>query len=889
MLVIKSFKKSQITALQETILEDLQQDGLVTEDDNRFLISFSQAQLISNGDRRVLEIPCSVPFPIFIESRGTLQEIDFHFNWYFFDQTITQPIQHSRESNIFRINQREYLPNNLQMGVIEILDSHKNLSVINYDSNLKILGKLKSLISTAENKSQVIFDRYLENENVKVAESIRLDFKENSDGTLSVLPSLEDEVDEQFKKSFDIYPGVKNVYNNQIDEKRIRVIIPEEKTAELKRLKKSFRKINGDLKDRVLRYPQEFFDESTFDLDHYSKRVYDIGYYEPKFYPFVKPFSTDWVSGITIEKEMGERSEVFLETDSEFNTLVNQIEIAEKKSIEKVDFKDYQIPLEDAISLRDSYLAIKEKRVNKSGLRDSKGRKVLIIYENIDELSYQENAISSIDHILELPKRLKREVKILDHQNEGIAWLQSLSKSSSGALLADDMGVGKSLQVLGFLDWSIDYQLSIGLNKPNLIVAPVTLLENWENEHRKFFIPYAKINRYYGSLINAINLDKLGRNDIILTTYETLRAKQIILGRVNWFAAVLDEAQRIKTPGTLVSRAAKGLNADFKVAMTGTPVENSWIDLWCITDFIASGLLGSGSDFNKKYNLILKNQSVDLISLGDEIRNQIGIYIKRRLKSQILKDLPEKKIFQMTAEMPFVQAKEYQNELNNYKINKANKNQILVTINNLRLISDHPFLIQSEVLMSDYSVQEIINSSAKLSQTVNLIEKIKVLNEKVILFSHFEKVQKILQQTVHDYFGVKSNIINGKTANIDSISKASRQKLIDRFQATEGFNVIIMSPIAAGYGLNVTGANHVIHYTRHWNPAKENQATDRVYRIGQDKPVSIYYPMATLNGKETFDQKIDKLLKMKSQLSEASLYPTEACVVKIIDFEDILN
>lgn len=889
MEIIRRFEKTEISVIQELVLEDLYQDALATDCINHFEISFSQILKISNNDRTVLNINPSIPYPIFIESSGTLNENSFLFNWYFFNLLNQQPIPHSRQSYILKLPEGEYIPNIIQWEVIKLLESHRDAEVRTYDFNLSILGQLKELASSKDKDPIILFDAYLENENTFVADEIRLDFKENNDGSISILPSIEDAADEQFKKAFDLHPKVKNIYNTQIGDKRVRIIVPPKKTESLERIKKNYRKISGEQKDQVLRNPQNFFDEEEFDLDHYSKRVYDIGFYEPKFYPFIKPFSTDWVSGVTIEQQSGERSEILLEEESEFEALVNKIEAAKLTKSPSVEFKGHKIPLDDAISLKDSYIAIKEKKINKTGFRDSKGRKVLIIHDNIEELSFYEEQITSIDHILELPKRLKEEIKLLEHQKVGIAWLQSLSKSGSGALLADDMGVGKSLQVLAYLDWSIEYQQVISSDKPSLIVAPVTLLENWENEYQKFFHPFAKIHRFYGELIKSIQLDALGRKDFVLTTYETLRSKQLILGKINWFSAVLDEAQRIKTPGTLVTGAAKALNADFKIAMTGTPVENSWMDLWCITDFIASGLLGSASEFNKKYNSVLKNESVDLMALGQEIRGQLGVYIKRRIKSDILKDLPDKKALKMSREMPTIQAETYQNELDRYALNKGVNNQILITIQNLRLISDHPFLIDKEEEISDYSTQELINSSAKLSLCIKILESIRTQNEKAIVFSHFEKVQKILQRTIHAYFGIKCNIINGKTANIDTIAKASRQKLIDKFQSTQGFNIIIMSPIAAGYGLNVTGANHVIHYTRHWNPAKENQATDRVYRIGQDKPVSIYYPMATLNGKETFDQKLDKLLQMKNKLSDASLYPSEACEVKILDFQDILG
>ncbi|MCH7396735.1 DEAD/DEAH box helicase [Belliella sp. DSM 107340] len=888
-MVISTFLKSEIRPLQTSVLEDLVQDGLVSENDHAFTVSLDQVLKINDIDRKALEIPLSVPYLIYVFSKGSLNESDFRFQWDFRKKEDQKPVLFKISNHLISIEGSNYIVNHFQYTAINILKKHEESAENDFNNNLELLGKLKSLSQLDEDSKIIIFDKYLTHENVLVAQDIRLDIKENSDGSVNILPSVNDDSDVSFQKAFDIFPKVKSLYNAQVGDTRVRILIPEAKQENLQVLKKDYRKIEGELKDRVLKNPQEFFDDRVFDLDFYSKRVYELGYYEPKFYPFIKPFSTDWVNGITIEEASGERHELLVENEKDFNDLNDSLKNIEDSNIDKIEFKGKQIPVQNAISLRDSYIAIKEKRIDKNGFRDSQGRKVLIIHENIDEVAFQDNKLSEIEHVLEHPKRLKSDIKIMDHQKEGIAWLQSLSKSSSGALLADDMGLGKTLQVLSFLDWTIDYQTSIGTNKPNLIVAPVTLLENWENEQQKFFNSSTRVIRYFGKEAKWIDLDDLDKYDIILSTYETLRSKQIMIAKVPWFAAVLDEAQRIKTPGTMVTNAAKALNVEFKVAMTGTPVENSWMDLWCITDFIASGLLGSAKDFNKKYNQSLKDEDTNIKELGDDIRSQLGIFIKRRLKSQILKDLPKKDSFFLQRLMPTIQEAEYHNELEAYKSNKSKKNQILSTINRLRMISDHPYLLTADQSFMDFSTEDLINSSAKLLETVKIVEDIRSKSEKVILFSHFEKVQKILQKVILEFFDLPVNVINGQTATVDSLGKMSRQKLIDKFQIKEGFNVIIMSPIAAGYGLNVTGANHVIHYTRHWNPAKENQATDRVYRIGQEKPVSIYYPMAIMSDRETFDQKLDSLLKMKNQLSDASLYPSDACEVKLWEFEDLLG
>lgn len=881
------FEKSGISILQHSILENLESDGLAFEEASGFRIVLDQAVRISDINRNVLGIPLSLPYVIFLGANGMLNEPKFSFLVSIRENKSSENIPFELENSLLVIGDQKFLPSASQSLVFGTLMEHQGREH-SYDKNLSTLARLKKDGEELINDGKLVFDKYLSGENAIFADKLRLDFLENNDGSINVVPSIDHASDDSFKKAFDTFPKVKEVYNAQIDDHRVRIVIPKEEEIPLLKLKKEFRKLNGETKDRVLKNPSDFFDESIFDLDHYSKRVYELGFYEPKYYPFIKPFRTDWVSGVTVEEASGKRSEILLETDEDFSELSGQIKAAESTGSEKVEFKGYQIPLEDAVSLRDSYQAIKEKRVSKTGFRDSNGKKVLIIHENVEGVDFEIDTPQEIKHVFIPPRRLKADFKLLPHQIEGVAWLQSLSRSNSGALLGDDMGLGKTLQILSYVDWTIDYQTEIGTNKPNLIVAPVTLLENWENEFNWFFESHARFRRYYGKSIQEIDLFDLDKKDVILTTYETLRSKQLILGRINWYSAILDEAQRIKTPGTLVTNAGKALNAEFKIAMTGTPVENSWMDLWCLTDFIAPGLLGSGKEFNRKYNNSLKEQDVDLKALGDEIRGQLGVYLKRRIKSQILKDLPPKEQYFLPRHMPNIQEERYKEELDYYQKNKGTLNQILTTISKLRMISDHPFLDKDPEEINIYTTQELIQSSAKMIETIKILEGIRQKGEKVILFSHFDKVQSILSRMVIDYFGIPVSIINGQTATIETKGKESRQKLIDRFQTVPGFNIIIMSPIAAGYGLNVTEANHVIHFTRHWNPAKENQATDRVYRIGQKRMVHIYYPMAIMDGRETFDQKLDKLLKMKIQLSDASLYPSESAEVKFSDFEDLL-
>ena len=374
-------------------------------------------------------------------------------------------------------------------------------------------------------------------------------------------------------------------------------------------------------------------------------------------------------------------------------------------------------------------------------------------------------------------------------------------------------------------------------------------------------------------------VDKMQKLDIVLTNYESLRISQLNFCAVEFDIVALDEAQKIKSPGTLVTNAAKALKCNFKIAMTGTPVENSLLDLWCIMDFCVPGLLGNAKAFAIQYQLPLKKEDTDIIALGNEIHHKLGVYFIRRLKKDAVKDLPQKHELKEKIIMPPVQKDTYISVINNYT-NGIQPN-MLVTIMNLKEVSEHPYLYDSTLPTHD--INELINTSARLQATIKFLDSIKSRGEKVIIFVERKETQKMLQKLCYDKYGLICKIINGETPSIVKRhyqDKLSRQASIDEFQSVSGFNVIIMSPIAAGMGLNVTAANHVIHYSRHWNPAKENQATDRAYRIGQTKDVYVYYPMAVTPNIKTFDEILDDLLSKKTSLATSTIFPTERVEIK---------
>ncbi|MDE6150402.1 MAG: DEAD/DEAH box helicase, partial [Prevotella sp.] len=628
----------------------------------------------------------------------------------------------------------------------------------------------------------------------------------------------------------------------------------------------------------------------------YSDREIEIGIYKPKFYPFISPYKSCWIAGANIATPQNGTTKLTIENEGKLQELKRAIDEVQKNNSSIVEFNGTQIDIDDAIFLVDTaekQLYNPEQPIRVVENETDESRKVLIIKENTEdmEFSVEDGIIERGDkYTLFNDPFLHENFQLKSHQKEGIAWLQYLYMSKAGGcLMADDMGLGKTLQILYFIDW---HSRKYPTHKPYLIVASVSLLENWENEYNRFFrsprlnitcLTSKDVPRQFDKSV----MEKMQGMDIILTSYESLRIAQLNFCAVDFDIIALDEAQKIKSPGTLVTSAAKALKGRFKIAMTGTPVENTLLDLWCIMDFCVPGLLGNAKVFAAQYQNPLKKEDVDIVALGNEIHDKLGIYFMRRLKKDVAKDLPQKIELKQQIEMPTVQSDTYKRVVNEY-VSGAQSNMLL-TIMDIREISEHPFLYDST--LPQHTIQETVDSSARLQATISFLDRIKARKEKAIIFAERKETQKMLWQVCHELYGIVAKVINGDTPSIVTrrmLNKHSRQSGINEFQAVDGFNVIIMSPVAAGMGLNVTAANHVIHYSRHWNPAKENQATDRAYLIGQEKDVFVYYPMAVSKEFKSFDETLDELLSRKTSLATSTIFPTERVEVKQEELGQIL-
>jgi hypothetical protein len=367
---------------------------------------------------------------------------------------------------------------------------------------------------------------------------------------------------------------------------------------------------------------------------------------------------------------------------------------------------------------------------------------------------------------------------------------------------------------------------------------------------------------------------------------------------------VFDEAQHIKNPNTLATRAAKGLKAKFKLLATGTPVENHLGDFWCLMDTARPGTLGAYQDFRQQYITPIRQAMPEQVSelrqsIGKNLRNKVGALMLRRLKEDNLPGLPQKFVFSglnthqengcrydplLEKEMNGVQLQRYDTTIDTVvemQQQGDGTNPILAGLHQLREISLHPLLLNSGMLATPKNsreARELMRLSGKLEILLDILDQIRKKGEKAIIFLINKRLQSFLKVSLGRIYDINVEIINGDTKAIATSSRTAantRKGIISSFEGKKGFGVIIMSPIAAGTGLTVVAANNVIHLERHWNPAKEDQASDRVFRIGQTKDVNVYLPILKHPSIDSFDVNLHRLLSNKVTLKDAVITPEE--------------
>jgi non-specific serine/threonine protein kinase len=447
------------------------------------------------------------------------------------------------------------------------------------------------------------------------------------------------------------------------------------------------------------------------------------------------------------------------------------------------------------------------------------------------------------------------------YQLAGVQWLYLLTQLRLGACLADDMGLGKTIQVLSLL---LTLKNEPGdKRKTSLLVAPASLLANWASEIARFApslkarvahpsaAPAEKLNA--DDADNPADADMLADVDLVITSYGFL-ARSPWLGAAPWRLVVLDEAQAIKNPAAKQTKMVKQLRADTRIALTGTPIENRLGDLWSIFDFINPGLLGS----SKQFSSFVKGLADRPHGTYGPLRELVRPYILRRLKTDksVIADLPDKTEVKAFCALGRRQAALYQQAVEELARRLEDvdgirrRGMVLAFLMRLKQICNHP----SQWLGDGAWVEK---DSGKFARLRDIVEVIAARQEKVLIFTQFKETTAPLAAFVGSVFGRAGLVLHGETA----VKK--RKELVRQFQEDENIPFFVLSLKAGGAGLNLTAASHVVHFDRWWNPAVENQATDRAFRIGQTKNVLVHKFIC----RGTVEDKIDQLIESKKQLA----------------------
>ncbi|OWZ83019.1 SNF2-related protein [Natranaerobius trueperi] len=434
------------------------------------------------------------------------------------------------------------------------------------------------------------------------------------------------------------------------------------------------------------------------------------------------------------------------------------------------------------------------------------------------------------------------------YQNLGFSWLYKVTELGLGCCLADDMGLGKTIQLIAMVS-KLAYENK--LTEPVLIICPTSLLGNWKKEFEKF-APSLKVDIYYG---NKRRLSTRGK-DVILTTYTLARKEENRFKRKTWSVMAIDEAQNIKNPVSQQTKAIKSIPAKRKIALTGTPVENSLAELWSIFDFINKGYLGSKESFRKTFATpIERYRDANKIETLNKITSP---FIMRRAKTDkdIVKELPDKIEKDEYCSLKKEQAALYQQLLNDLmeKIAESDdierKGMVFKLITSLKQICNHPV----QYTKRDSNISPFV--SGKSQKTLELVKDIISKKEKVLIFTQYKEAGDLLKEMLASELEITPLFFHG------GVTRKHREEMIDDFKKSLHGHVMIISLKAGGTGLNLTEAAYVIHYDLWWNPAVENQATDRTHRIGQAKQVQVY----RLITKGTFEEKINDMLNSKKEL-----------------------
>lgn len=904
------------------ILGLLEDEVAQVENDKTVIISHEAIANLDANDLNQIGLPEPMPFNLSIDGQGLLTDLDFRFR-YRLVHSDSRPVMGVRRTGaLIEVGERRYIISEPFFSLIRGMETHNALPPEDIEGRFLAWATIKEHLP-----EDVIVGDYLKSLRIVKPDAFTLTPFINPQGEPDFDPVLiwsmlkntdaepdgkaldfenalprapQDRFAEQFRQFQDArgryaLPGgwylvLPKPLRNALSVVREALGTAPEQRRDFMANPRALLKerLEGEFEEEIL---EDLFYESAV----YSDRVKKIGVWQPPVLPYISPGTEPWLP----PEEFGLRvGDTLIQVDSvDVAEVLKQVEKAIIEGKDSIEYKSQLLPAShktvEALKGLIGKIRPKKKETDEKDEEEEteKTTVALLIRGNLDQLDYRAHRRNVRGELGSLPAYIN--TLPYAHQLRGIRWLQEHWVSgSSGALLADDMGLGKTLDALAFMTW-VKEQMDDNKHprRPMIVVAPTGLLKNWVDEHDKHLEPpgLGKVVRAYGTELRALrhprtgpaeelveglpvlDVTRLREADWLLTTYETLRDYQHSFGQIHFAVIVFDEAQKIKNPSVLMTDAAKAMNSDLILTMTGTPVENRLSDLWCIVDTAKPGRLGSLKQFSSLYEKKANEAPErlhELKQLLTEEKENFPMVMLRRMKEDHLEGLPQKHENMIETDMPEPQATAYEEAVQLARTGKRGRGRMLEALHALRSISLHPFLKGQE------SDEEYVNASARLIATFRILDKIAEGKGKALLFIESRQMQGVLAEIIQRRYHMSTPplLINGQ------VSGMRRKERVDIFQLRLGFDVMLLSPKAGGVGLTLTAANHVIHLSRWWNPAVEDQCTDRIFRIGQDRSVHVYYPMAIHPHfkDHSFDLCLHALLKRKRNLSRTVLAPPAA-------------
>ncbi len=924
---------SGLNPLAGAIIDELQQAGkLVRYDACSKFLSFVAAAELHNSDAAGLNLPPAFPYQLDIKSRGSLGTSNFQIDYHATQGGVR--IQGTFTEGVFNTGEKSYRISGLLFSILAAIASVNGET--SSAGKIERVAAFRLLLPDDPGQSNILSDNYLLR--IRIAHVTAIGLKPSvADGSVSFDPipmRRKDSEDCELGAELAITPAASDKFAQEfrgqrdvnstyaLESGQYLYIDPSVRTA----LQVVKRKQNATLEERMAflmspsrtitdAYRESGFEEKEipigdaifFETSEYSDRITGLGEWMPPQLSYLEGEQNNWLP---------ERFSVVLSgklvigKPEDVPGWIERVKAALASKAKEVRLGDVDIPTNSPglLAMLQRLQPPESKPKSESDLKEERSTEVFAhrikIFQTKSNFDHHEFKRQFTERRLGDVSSPAMKVQLKAHQEFGVAWLANCYRAGwPGVLLADDMGLGKTLQSLSFL-MLLRREGIIRNGNPALVVAPTSLLRNWQDEHDKHTLDeglgkplvafgnqlrHLKLGNATVDGLTLLDTTQITKTNWVLTTYETVRDYHISFARVPFSIAVLDEIQKAKNPTTRINATLKALNVDFVLSMTGTPVENSISDLWAITDITAPGYFAPLKEFMKAYGKsqepksrqrALEQLSGELLQKTDIDGRRVPPYALRRLKEDVAKDLPPKHQGPMIrAIMPSIQAQRYADVSAS---TQAGRIKLLRALHDFRSISLHP--VDPETVTGGLMPgDEYIKMSARLSQAFGKLEQIAVRNEKVIIFVNNRRMQTVLSRLIEQRFAcAKPEYIRGDTI------PGQRQEIVNRFSALKGFAVLILSPRAAGVGLNIVAANHVIHLDRWWNPAVEDQCTDRAYRIGATRAVYVHTVGAIhpLLQDSSYDVVLDNLLRTRREISRSIFTSSE---ITAADFVDALN